>query len=77
MSAGDSCLIENHNVMVYPMNYEKLTAKKRLLDKYELLPDALTENIDGWFRVELTYTSNAIEGNKLGRRETTLVIESS
>lgn len=64
-------MIENHNVMVYPMNYEKLTAKKRLL------PDALTENIDGWFRVELTCASNAIEGNKLGRRETTLVIESS
>lgn len=67
--------VKNHNVMVYTMNYEKLTAKKKLLDKYWPLPDALTSNLDGWFRVELTYTSNAIEGNTLGRRETALVIE--
>ena len=57
------------------MNYEKLTAKKKLLDKYGPLPDVLTDNLDRWFRVELTYTSNAIEGNTLGRRETALVIE--
>lgn len=57
------------------MNCEKLTAKKKLLDKYGPLPEALTSNLDGWFRVELTYTSNAIEGNTLGRRETALVIE--
>ncbi len=61
--------------MVYFMNYKKLTAKKELLDKYEPLPDALASNLDGWFRVELTYTSNAIEGNTLGRSETALVIE--
>jgi len=28
-----------------------------------------------WFRIELTYTSNAIEGNTLSRRETALVVE--
>ena len=39
------------------------------------MPDALARNLDGWFRVELTYTSNAIEGNTLGRRETALVVE--
>ena len=61
--------------MVYSMNYEKLTAKKKLLDKYGPLPDVLTDNLDRWFRVELTYTSNAIEGNTLGRRETALVVE--
>ena len=57
------------------MKYEKLTAKKKLLDEYEPLPDALLTNLDEWFQVELTYTSNAIEGNTLGRRETALVIE--
>ncbi len=57
------------------MKYAKLTAKKKLLDEYEPLPDALLTNLDEWFRVELTYTSNAIEGNTLGRRETALVIE--
>lgn len=57
------------------MKYEKLTAKKKLLDEYGSLPYALLSNLDKWFRVELTYTSNAIEGNTLGRRETALVIE--
>lgn len=57
------------------MKYEKLTTKKKLLDKYRPLPGALLDNLDGWFRVELTYTSNAIEGNTLGRRETALVVE--
>ena len=57
------------------MKYENLTAKKKLLDEYGPLPDALLSNLDGWFRVELTYTSNAIEGNTLGRRETALVVE--
>ena len=57
------------------MKYEKLTAKKKLLDEYGPLPDALLSNLDKWFRVELTYTSNAIEGNTLGRRETALVVE--
>ena len=57
------------------MKYEKLTTKKKLLDKYGPLPGALLDNLDGWFRVELTYTSNAIEGNTLGRRETALVVE--
>ena len=33
------------------------------------------ENLEDWFRVELTYTSNAIEGNTLTRRETALVVE--
>jgi len=57
------------------MKYGKLTAKKKLLDEYGSLPYALLSNLDKWFRVELTYTSNAIEGNTLGRRETALVIE--
>jgi len=39
------------------------------------MPTALVRNLDDWFRVELTYTSNAIEGNTLTRRETALVVE--
>ena len=57
------------------MNYDKLTDKKKLLDGYRPLPDELVRNLDDWFRVELTYTSNAIEGNTLTRRETALVVE--
>lgn len=57
------------------MNYDKITAKKLELDGFRPLPPALTRNLDDWFRVELTYTSNAIEGNTLTRRETAVVIE--
>jgi Fic family protein len=57
------------------MKHDTLTAKKQTLDKYKPLPEALLRNLDEWFRVELTYTSNAIEGNTLTRRETAVVIE--
>ena len=39
------------------------------------MPDALARNLHEWFRVELTYTSNALEGNTLTRRETAMVVE--
>lgn len=61
--------------MLLCMNYDTLTAKKRLLDSTRPLPPALDRNLDDWFRVELTYTSNAIEGNTLTRHETAVVIE--
>lgn len=57
------------------MDYEKLTQKKLELDGFRPLPPALTRNLNDWFRVELTYTSNALEGNTLTRRETAVVIE--
>ena len=57
------------------MNLDKITAKKKQLDDFRTLPDVLVRNLDDWFRVELTYTSNAIEGNTLTRRETALVVE--
>ncbi|MGB6229118.1 MAG: Fic family protein [Litorimonas sp.] len=57
------------------MNWDALTQKKEQLDAYRPLPPALVQNLDEWFRVELTYTSNAIEGNTLTRRETALVVE--
>jgi Fic family protein len=57
------------------MNYTKLTEKKQQLDSFRPLPPELVRNLDDWFRVELTYTSNAIEGNTLTRRETAIVIE--
>ena len=61
------------------MNFHHLSQKKAELDRYrdtgEGLPAALVTNLEDWFRVELTYTSNAIEGNTLTRRETALVVE--
>ncbi len=61
--------------MVRHMKYNILTDKKSQLDSFRPMPDALLRNLDDWFRVELTYTSNAIEGNTLTRRETALVVE--
>lgn len=54
---------------------KKLTEKKQKLDSYRPLPAELVKNLDDWFKVELTYTSNAIEGNTLSRAETALVVE--
>jgi Fic family protein len=54
---------------------QTLTEKKHKLDKYRPLPPELVRNLANWFRVELTYTSNAIEGNTLTRQETALIIE--
>jgi len=52
-----------------------ITNKKGELDKLRPLPPELVKNLEDWFRVELTYSSNAIEGNTLSRAETALVIE--
>lgn len=52
-----------------------LKAKKGRLDSYRPLSSDLVKNLEAWFKIELTYTSNAIEGNTLSRAETALVIE--
>jgi len=57
------------------MEWSKLTAKKAKLDSSRPLPGELVRNLEQWFIVELTYTSNAIEGNTLTRRETAVVVE--
>lgn len=54
---------------------ERISEKKKELDKFKPFPDDLVKNLEEWFRVELTYTSNAIEGNTLTRAETALAIE--
>ena len=54
---------------------KKLTEKKKILDKHRPFDAALVKNLEEWFKIELTYTSNAIEGNTLTRAETALVVE--
>ena len=49
--------------------------KKKQLDALRPLPAPLVKNLQQWFAVELTYTSNALEGNTLTRNETALVVE--
>lgn len=54
---------------------KRIDQKKQRLDTLQPLPDVQIKNLDEWYRVELTYTSNAIEGNTLSRRETSLVVD--
>jgi Fic family protein len=52
-----------------------IAAKKEQLDKLRpLAPEALAD-LDHYYDLEITYTSNAIEGNTLSAVETTLVVE--
>ncbi len=53
----------------------KIDAIKSEIEKHGTLDPALVRNIDEWYRIELTYTSNALEGNTLTRQETALVVE--
>lgn len=48
---------------------------KKQLDVQRPLSPSIIQNLDEWYKVELTYTSNAIEGNTLTRQETALVVE--
>lgn len=54
---------------------KRISDKKQKLDSFRPLPPELVKNLEEWFQVELTYTSNAIEGNTLSRQETALIIE--
>jgi len=52
-----------------------IAAKKRRLDALRPLPLQALAKLEHYYDIELTYTSNAIEGNTLSPLETTLVIE--
>lgn len=63
--------------MVYglSMKLDALTQNKRRLDESRPLPPEVLKNLEQWFLIELTYTSNALEGNTLTRIETAVVVE--
>ena len=52
-----------------------IAAKKERLAELRPLPPQALANLEHYYDIELTYTSNAIEGNTLSPVETTLVIE--
>ena len=49
--------------------------RKAALDALRPLSTETTAALDRWYDVELTYTSNALEGNTLTRSETAIVLE--
>ncbi|MBN8828882.1 MAG: Fic family protein [Sphingobacteriia bacterium] len=57
------------------LSYKELDNKKKQIDSFRPLNFDLINNLEKWFKVELTYTSNAIEGNTLTRKETAVVVE--
>jgi len=54
---------------------ERIAAKKAELEKLRPLSPETVAALDAWYDVELTYTSNAIEGNTLTRNETAIILE--
>ena len=54
---------------------KRIDEKKQKLDVVRPLPPELVKNLQEWFAIEFTYTSNAIEGNTLSLSETALVVE--
>mgnify|MGYP000105959557 CR=1 FL=1 len=63
--------------MVYGLvvKYDSLIQKKRRLDESRPFSPEVLHNLERWFLIELTYTSNALEGNTLTRLETAVVVE--
>lgn len=54
---------------------DRLRAKKERLDRLRPLSPHSLDALAAWYDVELTYSSNAIEGNTLTRSETAIVLE--
>ncbi len=55
--------------------YEKLVKKKKELDKLRPFPKAALQELKKQLEIELTYNSNALEGNSLTLQETRLILE--
>lgn len=54
---------------------EKIDSIKSALDSHRPFPDHVVKQLKDYYRIGLTYTSNAIEGNTLTESETKVVIE--
>ena len=64
--------------MVYKVlgnTLQNIERKKQILDSHRPMPAKLIENLLNWFRIELAYSSNAIEGNTLSKLETAAIVE--
>lgn len=55
--------------------WRRIAERKTALDARRPLAPELMARLETWYEVELTYSSNAIEGNTLTRSETAIVLE--
>ncbi len=53
----------------------QLSQQKQILDSMRPLPAEVVRNLDEWYRIETTFSSNALEGNTLTASETAIVVE--
>ena len=53
----------------------KIDGKKRTLDAHRPLPSPVLRKLKEYFDLEWTYTSNAIEGSTLSRKETLVILK--
>ena len=75
-----SKIVDKYKVLGYTLWYMNnilkiIEEKRQRLNTYLPMSKDLVKNFREWFKIELTYTSNAIEGNTLSRAETALVVE--
>ncbi|MBI4838989.1 MAG: Fic family protein [Nitrospirae bacterium] len=54
---------------------QNIDSYKSALDRYRPFPEHVVKQLRDYYRIGLTYTSNAIEGNTLTESETKVVIE--
>ena len=67
---------EDNFIINIPDNFfEKIDEKKKILDSKRPLPKETLKSLEENFKLELTYNSNAIEGNTLTLKETKVVLE--
>ena len=67
---------EDKFIIDLPNDYFKeLDEKKKLLDRKRPLPKETLKSLEENFKLQLTYNSNAIEGNTLTLKETKVVLE--
>ena len=55
--------------------WRRIAERRAALDARRPLAPELLARLEAWYEVELTYSSNAIEGNTLTRSETAIVLE--
>jgi fido (protein-threonine AMPylation protein) len=74
-SKSDIAIQRNPPVRLDVRLARRLAAKKSRLDRYRPLPPDMLRQLAEDLRLQLTYHSNAIEGNTLSLQETRIVLE--
>ena len=61
-------------MILSPITIQRIEEKLQILNKYRPLSGSIVRKLREQLQIEMTYNSNAIEGNSLSLKETFLVI---